>query len=93
VPVGIGLRQDFYISFHLVAESLGAPAGSSSHKTTSILAVKKRKTSDEPAKNGDAKKPHLENGAASSSTSASANGEKIKENPEKMVVITESNGH
>lgn len=75
------------------AESLGAPAGSSSHKTTSILAVKKRKTSDEPAKNGDAKKPHLENGAASSSTSASANGEKIKENPEKMVVITESNGH
>merc|ERR1719500_1823345 len=42
-------------------ETLGAPAGSSSQKTTSILAVKKRKTSDESAKNGDAKKPHLEN--------------------------------
>merc|ERR1712172_41104 len=57
------------------AETLGAPAGSSSQKTTSILAVKKRKTSDEPAKNGDAKKPHLENGAASSSTSVSTNGD------------------
>jgi len=42
-------------------ETLGAPAGSSSQKTTSILAVKKRKTSDESAQNGDAKKPHLEN--------------------------------
>jgi len=71
------------------AETLGAPAGSSSQKTTSILAVKKRKTSDEPAKNGDAKKPHLENGTASSS----ANGEKIKEKPEKMVMVTKSNGH
>lgn len=70
-------------------DTLGAPAGSSSQKTTSILAVKKRKTSDEPAKNGDAKKPHLENGAASSSTSVE-NGDKVKENPEKMV---ESNGH
>jgi hypothetical protein len=61
------------------AETLGAPAGSSSQKTTSILAVKKRKTSDEPAKNGDAKKPHLENGAASSSTSVSTNGD-VKSN-------------
>jgi len=58
------------------AETLGAPAGSSSsQKTTSILAVKKRKTSDEPAKNGDSKKPHLENGAASKSTSVSTNGD------------------
>jgi len=58
------------------AETLGAPAGSSSsQKTTSILAVKKRKTSDESAKNGDAKKPHLENGAASKSTSVSTNGD------------------
>merc|ERR1711971_886896 len=56
-------------------ETLRAPAGSSSQKTTSILAVKKRKTSDESAKNGDAKKPHLENGAASSTTSVSTNGD------------------
>ena len=60
--------------FYFVGETLGAPAGSSSQKTTSILAVKKRKTSDESAKNGDAKKPHLENGAASSST-VSTNGD------------------
>jgi len=46
-------------------------SSSSSQKTTNILAVKKRKTEDEPATNGDAKKPHLENGAASSSSSAS----------------------
>lgn len=44
-------------------------ASTSSQKTTSILAVKKRKTSDEPATNGDSKKPHLENG-----TSAPAEG-------------------
>jgi len=53
------------------ANNIEVSSSSSSQKTTNILAVKKRKTEDEPATNGDAKKPHLENGAASSSTSAS----------------------
>merc|ERR1719369_1409924 len=41
---------------------------STSQKATTILTVKKRKTSDETPTNGDAKKPHLENGEPSNAS-------------------------
>merc|ERR1719431_238097 len=49
---------------------------STSQKATTILTVKKRKTSDETPANGDAKKPHLENGVASNASegASTANG-------------------
>merc|ERR1712223_343696 len=62
----------------MIAQAAAKPAGengnnleesTSSQKTTNILAVKKRKTSDEPSTNGDSKKPHLENGTEGGSTS------------------------
>merc|ERR1712156_641662 len=62
----------------MIAQAAAKPAGengnnleesTSSQKTTNILAVKKRKTSDEPSTNGDSKKPHLENGIEGGSTS------------------------
>merc|ERR1719369_1335297 len=39
-----------------------------SPKATTILTVKKRKTTDEAQTNGDAKKPHLENGVSTTSS-------------------------
>jgi len=49
---------------------------STSQKATTILTVKKRKTPDETPAKGDAKKPHLENGAASNASegASTANG-------------------
>merc|ERR1712241_1042636 len=52
----------------IIAQAAAKPAGengnnleesTSSQKTTNILAVKKRKTSDETSTNGDSKKPHF----------------------------------
>jgi len=44
---------------------------STSEKATTILTVKKRKTTDENPSNGEAKKPHLENGVSASEASTS----------------------
>merc|ERR1739838_255207 len=44
---------------------------STSEKATTILTVKKRKTTDENPSNGEAKKPHLENGVSASGASTS----------------------
>merc|ERR1719219_864682 len=68
---------------NMVAEATSATdngdtleGSSTSQKATTILTVKKRKTPDETPANGDAKKPHLENGAASNASEAAstANG-------------------
>merc|ERR1712223_1700219 len=60
---------------NLVAEASSATengdtlgGSGTSPKATTILTVKKRKTTDEAQTNGDAKKPHLENGVSTTSS-------------------------
>merc|ERR1712142_743182 len=60
---------------NLVAEASSAKengdtlgGSGASPKATTILTVKKRKTTDEAQTNGDAKKPHLENGVSTTSS-------------------------
>jgi len=47
---------------------------STSQKATTILTVKKRKTTDENPSNGEAKKPHLENGVSATGGASTSNG-------------------